>query len=73
MIVDRHTDERICHSQCVCFGEGERGMSWKRKENQEGMTSSATQNDDDMNSENSDMDVIRFHVVNIELDRGKPA
>ena len=41
--------------------------------NQEGMTSSATQNDDDMNSEDSDMDVIKFHVVNIELDRGKPA
>ena len=37
------------------------------------MTSSATQNDDDMNSEDRDMDVIRFHVVDMELDRGKPA
>ncbi len=54
----------------MAFGECERGMSWKRKENQEGMTSSATQNDDDMNS---DMDVIRFHIVNTGLDRGKPA
>jgi hypothetical protein len=42
-------------------------MSWK---NQEGMTSSATQNDDDMDS---DRDVIKFHVVNIELDRVKLA
>ena len=57
----------------MSFGECERGLSWKRKENQEGMTSSATHNDDDMNSEDSDVDVIKFHVVNIELDRGKPA
>ena len=48
-------------------------MRWKRKENQEGMTSSATQNDDDMNSEDSDMDVVRFDLVKIGLDRGKPA
>jgi hypothetical protein len=57
----------------MSFGECERGMSWKRKESQEGMTSSTTHNIDDMNSEDSDMDVIRFHVVDMELDRGKPA
>jgi hypothetical protein len=57
----------------MSFGECERGMSWKRKENQEGMTSSATHNVDDMNSEDSDMDVVRFDLVNIGLDRGKPA
>ena len=37
------------------------------------MTSSATHIDDNMNSEDSDMDVIKFHIVNIELDRLKPA
>jgi len=48
---------------------------WVRKEEktQEGMTSSATHNDDDMNSEDNDVDVIKFHVVNIELDRVKLA
>jgi len=42
VIVDRQTDETVCHRQYVPFIEDERGASSEREKTQEGMTSSAT-------------------------------
>jgi len=63
VIVDRQTDETVCHRQYVPFIEDEKGVSSEREKTQEGMTSFATHNDDDKNSEDNDKVVIKFQHI----------
>ena len=74
VIVNRQPGKTVCHRQYVPFIEDEKGASSEREKTQEGMTSSATHNDGDKKSEDKDyLDVIKFQVFNIVLDRVKLA